>query len=72
MNFDSILDLLFYSIGLFILVIACIFCISLFQDYRQELEIEHCIEFYDEHNNYVLNGCEVYIEKYKENLKECE
>lgn len=69
MNFDSILDLLFYSIGLFFLVIACIFCISLFQDYRQDLEVEHCIEFYDEHNNYVLDGCEVYIEKYKENLK---
>lgn len=72
MNFDSILDLLFYSIGLFFLVLACIFCISLFQDFRQELEIEHCIEFYDEHNNYVLDGCEVYIEKYKENLKESE
>lgn len=72
MNFDSILDLLFYSIVLFFLVIACISCISLFQDLRQNLEIEHCIEFYDEHNNYVLNGCEVYIENYKLNLKESE
>lgn len=65
MNFDSILDLLFYFLVLFILVIACIICISWFQD----LKLEHCIEFYDEHNNYVLNGCEVYIEKYKDNLK---
>lgn len=68
MNFDSILDLLFYSLVLFLLVIACIICIS----WSQDLEVEHCIEFYDEHNNYVLNGCEVYIEKYKENLKESE
>lgn len=44
MNFDSILDLLFYSIVLFFLVIACISCISLFQDLRQDLEIEHCID----------------------------
>lgn len=72
MDFDSILDLLFIFLFLFLLVIACISCISLFQDLRQDLEIEHCIEFYDEHNNYVLNGCEVYIDKYKENLKESE
>lgn len=65
MDFDSILDLLFYLLVLFLLVIACIICISWFQG----LEVEHCIEFYDEHNNYVLDGCEVYIEKYKENLK---
>ena len=69
MDFDSILDLLFYLLVLFLLFIACIICISWFQDYRQELVFEHCIEFYDEHNNYVLDGCEVYIEKYKENLK---
>lgn len=65
MNFDSILDLLSYSLVLFLLFIAWIICISLFHD----LEVEHCIEFYDEHNNYVLDGCDVYIEKYKENLK---
>ncbi len=68
MDFDSILDLLFYSIVLFLLAIACIICISWVQD----LKVEHCIEFYDEYNNYVLNGCEVTIEKYKENLKESE
>lgn len=68
MDFDSFLDLFFIFLFLFLLAIACIGCISWFQN----LKVEHCIEFYDEHNNYVLNGCEVYIEKYKENLKESE
>lgn len=68
MDFDSILDLLFIFLFLFLLAIACISCISWVQD----LKVEHCIEFYDEHNNYVLNGCEVYIENYKLNLKESE
>lgn len=72
MDFDSILDLLSIFLFLFLLAIACISCISWVQDLRQDLEIEHCIEFYDEHNNYVLNGCEVYIENYKLNLKESE
>lgn len=68
MNFDSILDLLSYSLVLFLLFIAWIILIA----WSQDFEVEHCIEFYDEHNNYVLDGCEVYIENYKENLKESE
>lgn len=68
MIFDSILDLLFYSIVLFLLFVAWIISIS----WSHDLEVEHCIEFYDEHNNYVLDGCDVYIEKYKDNLKESE
>lgn len=65
MDLNSLLDFISNIIILFLLFIACIICISWFQG----LEVEHCIEFYDEHNNYVLDGCEVYIEKYKENLK---
>ena len=65
MDLNSLLDFISNIIILFLLFIAWIILIA----WSQDLEVEHCIEFYDEHNNYVLDGCEVYIEKYKENLK---
>lgn len=65
MDLNSLLDFISNIIILFLLFIVWIILIA----WSQDLEVERCIEFYDEHNNYVLNGCDVYIDKYKENLK---
>lgn len=66
MYLDDFWDFLFVILVVFILFVCWL---TLFLNLHADKSEESCIEFYNEINGLILDGCEVYIENYKENLK---
>lgn len=69
MDLDDLLEFVFISLVVFI---GFVCYLTLLLNLHADKSEESCIEFYYEINGIVLDGCEVYIENYKENLKESE
>lgn len=69
MNLDEFLNFIFVILVVFI---GFVCWLTLFLNFHADKSEESCIEFYNEINGIVLDGCEVYIENYKLNLKESE
>lgn len=65
----DLLHVWFIDLVIYFVIVVCIdFCLNNFADKSEE----SCIGYYERINGIVLDGCEVHIENYKENLKESE